>query len=210
MISTLDLQERRTKRWFVMHASSDIDRIETRLRLHQGVEDVFVPRRYDLRKRAGKTKREKVPLLPGYVFVHASQLALVDYKRLDNALKFSVWTDVGTDAGQTHYLWVPTEEMDNFIRVCRHNEEQVEYFMPGEIDLRPGERIEVIGGDWTGVKGWFQRVEGKRSRRLVVRLDNILAAVVSISPDLVRRLDGKEIRGKGKWTSDKGKEAGDK
>lgn len=168
-----------------MHSTGSLDWMLERLKGTPEIADVFVPRRVCIRRRGAKVKRELEAVLPGYLFVRASHANLIKLKKTVNALKFSVWPN---DDEGTRYIWVADGEMENFRKVCIAFEEKVEYFKPDEITLIPGQKIEVIGGELNGVKGWFQRVKGHRSRRLVVKLDNILSATVELLPDLVRPL----------------------
>ena len=76
--------------------------------------------------------------------------------------------------------------MQQFIRVVENYEEEVNYFSPEEINISKGTRVRIIGGSFDGVEGVFMKVKGKRSKRVVVMLDKLLAVVMAeVESDLI-------------------------
>ena len=88
--------------------------------------------------------------------------------------------------GQSLPIIVRDSEMQQFIRVVENYEEEVNYFCPEEINISKGTRVRIIGGSFDGVEGVFMKVKGKRSKRVVVMLDKLLAVVMAeVESDLI-------------------------
>ena len=78
-----------------------------------------------------------VPVIPGLVFVHATQQQVVTFKRdIYNDLQFVIWSS----EANRHYLIVPDKQMSDFIRLCEQKERKVTFHKPGEIQLEKGTR----------------------------------------------------------------------
>lgn len=141
----------------------------------------FIPKRYVLRTYHGKKARVLVPAIASLVFVHASREELNDFKLRYPFLQY-VMLKCSTGV---EFMRVPDKEMENFIKVASHSEEELIYYQPEEINLKAGTRIRVIGGTFDGAEGYFIKVQGKRNRRLVVKLDGVMAISAEVMPDLV-------------------------
>lgn len=146
--------------------------------------EYFIPKCYAVRVYHGVKSKRLVPAIPSMVFVHASQSGIADFKKRYNFLQFVMWKK----SGGLEYLTVPDGQMENFIKVASHYEEDMTYLKPEEVDLKKGTRVRILGGDFNGVTGVFMRVKGKRCRRLVVMLDGIMAIAADIRPDLIEVL----------------------
>ena len=59
------------------------------------------------------------------------------------------------------------------------------YLQPDEINLAQGTRIRIHGGEFNGYEGVFIKLKGKRNKRVVVDIDNLIALAVEISPELI-------------------------
>ena len=79
------------------------------------------------------------------------------------------------------YITVPDDQMDSFIKIASHYEEDTVYDRPEEIDLKRGMRVWIHGGKFDNVKGMFVRVQGKRNRRVVVLLEGVMACLLYTS-----------------------------
>ncbi len=86
---------------------------------------------------------------------------------------------------ESDYLIVPERQMDDFIRMVSQREQEVTYYTPDEINMEKGARVRIHGGNFDGVEGVFMRVQGKRNRRLVIKIEGIIAVSVEVNPDLV-------------------------
>lgn len=167
--------------WFVMVAYKREFAAEQELQA-AGLE-AWVPRQTVVRTRLGRTTRRQEPAIATVVFVRGPWASIMEAKRRMDYLKFRMATAAACD-----YLVVPDRQMDDFRRVCRLAEDKLQYLAPSEVSLRAGTRVRIIGGPLDGVEGAFQRVQGKRARRLVVALDGFCGVAAEVEPDFIQVL----------------------
>ncbi len=178
-------EEKNQTYWFVMRVYKNEKTAETRLGGEGGLE-YFIPKHYVIRTYHGAKTRCLVPIIPSLVFVHATHNQIIDFKLNSfNMLQFVMWEN----EDERKYMVVPEKEMSDFIKTCTQTETETIYYKPEEIDLKRGTRIRIHGGSMDGVEGIFARVKGKRDRRLVVMIEGIIAAAVTVKPDLIEVLD---------------------
>ena len=170
-------------RWYVMRAHKSEAKAEERLAA-DGLE-FYVPKQYVVRIYHGKKTKRLVPVIPGMVFVHASQTAIADFKKRNNYLQFVIWNKTDGQA----YLTVPDNQMRDFIRVTSDPNSEAFYLRPDEINIAKGTRVRIMGGQLDGVCGVFMKVLGKRNRRLVIMLDGVGGLAVEVSPDLIEVIE---------------------
>lgn len=173
-------QDKAKVRWYAMRAYKCESKAEEALKSKDGMK-YFIPKRYEVRTYHGVKSKRLVPVIPSLVFVHASHDRITEFKKNSNFLQFITW-DKSTGR---EYITIPDHQMENFILVVSKYEEDTVYYTPEEIDIRKGVRVRIHGGKFDNVEGVFMRVKGKRSKRLVVQLDGIMAASVEMHPDLV-------------------------
>ena len=125
-------------------------------------------------------KQSRIKGLPS----KASHSQITEFKKRYNFLQFAMW-EKSTGA---EYITVPDDQMDNFIKIASHYEEDTVYYRPEEIDLKRGMRVCIHGGKFDNVKGMFVRVQGKRNRRVVVLLEGVMAVSAEVHPDLIEVL----------------------
>lgn len=169
-----------SRRWFVMRAYKR-EREAEQMLAERGLE-FFVPKHYVVRVYHGVKQRKLVPAIPGLIFVRAGHADITEFKKSYNLLQFVVWKK----ATGPEYMVVDDWQMTNFMKVVSHYEEDIAYYRPEEIDFTQGTPVRILGGAFDGVEGVFVRVAGRgRKRKLVVRIDGLLAVTIEATPDLV-------------------------
>lgn len=171
-------------RWFVMRAYKNENMAEDKLKDKEDGLEYFIPKHYAVRTYHGVKSKRLVPVIPSLLFVHASHARIIDFKKKYNFLQFVTWKK----STGLEYIVIPDEQMDNFIKVASHYEENTVYYKPEEIDLKKGTRVCIHGGKFDNVKGVFMRVQGKRNRRVVVMLEGVMAVSAEVHPDLIEVL----------------------
>lgn len=176
--------------WFVMNVyAMNIHKAEDALKGENGLP-YFIPKRYVLRTYCGKKKRELVPLISNMVFVYATYKQVQSFQYPFSFIGFATTLR----DGRRTPLIVPKDQMESFIKIVSHNDEDLTYYKPDEIELRKGEYIRIIGGKFDGVKGQLVRVKGKRAKQLVVTIPGILSvATVCVEPEYIQRLSKEEF-----------------
>ena len=170
-------------RWYVMRAYKCEAFAEECLEKAVGIQ-YFIPKQYKVQSYHGKKIRRLVPVIPSLVFVHATRAEILAFKKTHNFLQFAMWKK----STGTKFITVPEHEMQSFISIASQIEEDIVYYAPGEIQIKPNSRVRIHGGSFDGVEGHFQRVVGSRARRLVVLLDGVLGISAEVSPDFVEVL----------------------
>lgn len=170
-------------RWWAMSAVYGRS-LQAKQRLEESGLEAFVPMRYVLRTAGGRKVRELLPAVNNLLFVRATADAV-------RAAKASMpWLHylVRREAGRGVPIIVPDRQMRDFITVASHTEERLDYFAPDELHLEAGARVRVHGGPFDGVEGIFVRVQGARSRRVVVCLDGVMGIAAAVHPDYIEVL----------------------
>ena len=170
-------------RWYVMRAHKCEARAEEKL-AEAGIE-FYIPKNWVVRVFHGKKTKRLVPVIPDLIFVKASHRTIADFKIANNYLQFVIWN---RKDGQ-EYVTVPDNQMEDFIRVSSDPNADAMYLAPGEINIKKGTRVRIIGGELDGVCGAFMKVRGKRNKRLVVLLDGVLAVSAEVQPDLIEVIE---------------------
>lgn len=168
--------------WFVVYAKSE-KKVEMALNNEEFQLNYFIPKQYVIRNYHGKPQRELVPLIPHIVFIRST------YKQIE-AFHQLYFTEVSYVTrrfeGRRKILTVPDQQMNEFIELAKHYEEELTYFRPEEIHLEKGMRVRVIGGPFCGVVGTLIKVKGKRSKRIVVKINDVAAiASAQIDPEFI-------------------------
>ncbi|MDE6217955.1 MAG: UpxY family transcription antiterminator [Muribaculaceae bacterium] len=144
--------------------------------------ECFLPMRYQLVDAGyGKKKRELRPAVPSMLFVRSQRAYLQQIKKGQSFIQYLT----RPEGSRNVPIVVPEFQMKSFMRAIQNSLDSFLYFRPGEIDLRKGRRVRIIGGQLDGVEGVFMRVKGARTRRLVIMLEGLGAVAAEVSPDYV-------------------------
>lgn len=191
--------------WYVVGSLNRQNELKIRDAFRSEGRECFVPLRYELVKVKERVvvkgqkvvqehkERRLLPAIPGMVFLKGE---------LEELLKFvahrkeRVFLRKSTFSNREDYLTVSDHDMENFIAVTEKAGERITYYEPGEIQLRPGDRIRVNGGVYDGREGVIMRVKGKRKKQLVVSIPGILIASVEMEPELVELSSTSQSEGK--------------
>ena len=137
----------------------------------QAIEN-FIPFRTVLVERNGrKIKREK-PVVPGLLFIRAnyqtvctlpveSRVKMVYLRNLENR----------------QLLIVPDKQMQDFMFLLDFSESAVRI---ENANLKRGDRVRVIKGDFAGIEGELVRIKGHK--RVVVRLEGLFSLATTYIP----------------------------
>lgn len=79
--------------------------------------------------------------------------------------------------------------MKTFIKVTKTYNDKLLYFTSGELNLKKGSKVRILGGPLKGLKGIFLRVKGARNRGVVIAIEGLLAvALTTIDPDMTENI----------------------
>ena len=172
--------------WFAMSAPYRRELIAKEF-LRQKEVECFVPMKEALVERRNGTKsRQMVPAIHNLIFVHTTKERIKALKQGVNFLQYCTRPQGGKNVPIT----VPEPQMQQFIDITNAANADITYLRPEEVDIKRGTRVRVHGGVFDGTEGIFVKVQGKRSRRVVLLIEGITAvALTEISTDFLEILD---------------------
>lgn len=147
-----------------------------------GVE-TFTPMHWVIKDnpRGGKV-RQHVPFMPSLLFAKSSRHNLDEIILRTETLQYRFVKG----APQGTPMTVPTDEMNRFIEGVNQSE-NCTFYSPGEItpDMY-GRRVVIKGGPFDGYTGNLLRARGSKKRRLIVKLQGLIAAAIEVSPEYIQ------------------------
>lgn len=130
----------------------------------------------------GRTERKEVPVLHGYVFVHAplSQVKEMAMSMnlpimLNRFYKFEAGTQTMTKKAKTDreaqkYVHITHKAMLPFMKAAELKACDMEFFDPKVIDVQKDDLVEFISGDKKGVRGYLKAGKGRNGGLVIVPL----------------------------------------
>ncbi len=167
--------------WFAMRATYGQE-LKSQKELKDLSVDSYVPMVNKVVTRKGHKEKILVPAMNNYIFVKCTANELSEAKRAIPYLRYVM------DHGGNKVV-VPSDQMENFMRVSSVNDNSAIYLSPEEINLKGFPRIRIHGGVFDGVEGRYVKIEGKRNRRLYVDVENLVGLTVVVNPDLIEVLE---------------------
>ena len=152
----------------------------------KGVE-CFVPMRRELINKPGGAKQRKlVPAIHNLIFVHSTKELIKELKQGVDFLQFHTRPQEGKNVP----IIVPDKQMQQFIAITQAGNDTLTYLSPQEINISKGTKVRVHGGIFNGTEGIFLKVQGKRSKRVVLLIEGITAVVLSeINPGFIEIIE---------------------
>ncbi|MBQ5888803.1 MAG: UpxY family transcription antiterminator [Bacteroidaceae bacterium] len=180
--ATTTVEDDCTPVWFAMSAPYRRELRAKEFLDCRGIE-CFVPMKETLVERPGGTKsRRMVPAVHNIIFVHTTKERIRELKQGVNFLQYHT----RPVAGKNVPIIVPDRQMQQFIAVTKAANEDITYLRPEELDIAKGTKVRVHGGVFDGTEGYFVKLRGKRSRRVVMLIEGITAvALTEISTDFI-------------------------
>lgn len=170
------------EKWYVLGSLKRNQELKIRDELRRDSLECFVPLHYEIKKVKGIRQRMMTPAIPGLMFLKGTESTL---KETIKYRKYGLYLRKSTFSNKEDYLTVSDHEMQNFISFTTQAGEQISYYRPEEIQLRPGDKIRVNGGLYNGLEGTIQRIKGNRNKQLIVSIPGVVYAAVELEPDLV-------------------------
>jgi len=173
-------------RWFVMRTVASNSHKTIRVRLEAEKIEFFQPCRSVARRLGGRSVRVMEPYIPNLFFVHSSYHSICPLTEDGSHFQFYYNRCSGI---QSDCLVVEDKQMEDFIRVSSCLEADPRFFFPEEgSTLSKGQRVRIIGGPLDGVEGVFERVEGSRSKRLVIVIESLMGVSAKVGHDMIELL----------------------
>lgn len=182
------------KLWFVLRVSYGRI-IKAKAFVEAKGLECYVPMRYKEVKKQGKKRIVTEPLLPSFLFVHATaeQVETLLYEVKVNSLEsrnlLSYYFDhtVHCQDNPKHNppLAIRDEAMDNFIRLTSIKNPHIIPVTTEIIQYKLGDMVVVTEGDFKGIHGRVARIAGQQ--RVIVELfEGYLVATAYIPKDAIK------------------------
>ena len=156
--------------WYVANTCRQEKKIKQRLD-SMGIEN-FIPFQQIARKIHGVDKLIEVPVIPNLVFIHTTLktcMSLIQEYAFD--MRYLRDRETG------NFLIVPDKQMNDFMFLLVFSKEMVEVVNE---NLKKGDKVRVIKGDFAGIEGELIRVKGHK--RVVVRLEGVVSLATAYIP----------------------------
>ena len=153
--------------WYVANTCRQEKKIKQRLD-SMGIEN-FIPFQQIARKIHGVDKLIEVPVIPNLVFIHTTLktcMSLIQEYAFD--MRYLRDRETG------NFLIVPDKQMNDFMFLLDFSKEMVNE------NLKKGDKVRVIKGDFAGIEGELIRVKGHK--RVVVRLEGVVSLATAYIP----------------------------
>lgn len=150
--------------------------------------DYFAPTFVDITTRSNCRGNTRKPLLYNYIFINGT---LPELRRFHTFYPTCNLIPVGAKRDcPTDYRYVSDEEMAHFMRIAQAYENAVPCFSPSEIDLEHGDKVRIIGGQFSGVEGVLLSQQGRDGGRVIVKITDMLAVeTLDIRPEYLQIIE---------------------
>ena len=182
------------KQWFVLRVS--YGRIIKAKAFVEAKElECYVPLRYKEIRKQGKKRIITEPLLPSFLFVHASAeqvdslLKDKSIKPLENRALLSYYYDHTTHCEKSPTknppLVISDAAMDNFIRLISIHNPHIIPVTSENIKYKLGDKVVITEGEFKDIRGRVTRIAGQQ-RVLVELFDGCLVATAYVPKNAMK------------------------
>lgn len=175
--------------WFVLKTIFSREMRVKHLLDERAIES-FIPMQYKIKTKFGKKEKVLVPVIKDLIFVHAEKKRVEEFKKeLFLREGFEAYFLTRKEGYKRIIEIIPDKQMEDFINVASHLNDDITYFNSEDIELKKGTKVRVIGGIFDGIEGTLLKVKGKRSKRIVIEIPGVAIAASYIEPDLIEVLN---------------------
>ena len=182
------------KQWFVLRVSYGRIIKAKALVEAKGLE-CYVPLRYKEIRKQGKKRTITEPLLPSFLFVHASAeqvdslLQDKSIKPFENIALLSYYYDHTSHCEKSPTknppLVISDSAMDNFIRLTSIHNSHIIPVTSEDIKYKLGDEVVITEGDFKDIRGRVARIAGQQ-RVLVELFDGYLVATAYVPKNAMK------------------------
>lgn len=161
--------------WYVLRASYGREVKARDLLIRQGIY-AYVVQKYEMKEVGGKRKKELISLLPNLLFAYLPRKDVYHLVKGPSELStivsfyYNHFETDQYDAEKNPPLVIAENEMESFIRATSTKSEHLKNVNMQKCRFLDNQMVEVVRGNYTGVKGRIARVAGQQC--IVVSLAN--------------------------------------
>lgn len=161
------------KHWYAMRVTFKRELNVKQMLDMEHIEN-FVPMRKEIRLLHGRRTQVMAPVIHNLIFVRAEKRVIQTFKAKVPYLQYMTTREGSKNVP----IVVPDWQMDNFISVSHSDDSNLMYFDSNEVNLAAGSAVCIHGGPFDGLRGTFVKVKGKRSKKVVIAVQNVLAVAI--------------------------------
>ena len=164
------------QRWFAMRVTYRRE-MSMKQMLEAANIECYIPMRQAVKTYRGKKARVMVPAIHNLLFVHCEKERLQKFKNRYPHLQYMT----RHEDGKSYPIVVPDKEMADFMTVTNTQTDNLLYLDIDDVQLAKGTLVRLHGGPLDGIEGTFVKIKGKRDRRVVIQVQNLLAVALATS-----------------------------
>ena len=171
-----------TKQWYVLRVSYGRAEKANEILKAKGIE-THLPRHTTYKGVNGKRIKQRLPLLPNFLFAKTTLSVLEQFLKSSPDLNFITFYYNHFNKkpdGKNPPLIVPTESMDNFIKLTSIDDEHI--LLIDEINgtYKQGDFVRIIEGSFKGIEGRVTKITGQK--RVIVELPGLCSVATAYIP----------------------------
>lgn len=185
-LKAIPVADNDSEHWFVLRVTYQRELIAHNILLSKQIRS-FVPIRRYMGRVHGRIKACIKPVLHNYIFIYSTFNEIRTIKMKD--IPYLRYIMCSSENGQIIPMTVPNWQMENFILAADNADDDLKFYTPGEIDLKKGDRVRVLGGVFAGLEGIYVRIKQEKKKRVVIEIPTLIGVATStISPELVEKI----------------------
>ena len=171
-----------SKQWYVLRVSYGRAEKANEILKAKGIE-THLPLHTVYKEVDGKRKKQRVPMLPNFLFVHTSLSILESLLKSSPDFHFITFYydhfNMKSD-GKNPPLVVPANSMENFIKLTSIDNEHI--LLIDEINgtYKQGDYVRIIEGSFKGIEGRVTKITGQK--RVIVELPGLCSVATAYIP----------------------------
>ena len=171
-----------TKQWYVLRVSYGRAVKANELLKAKGIE-THLPRHTTNKEVNGKRIKQRLPLLPNFLFAKTTLSVLEQFLKSSPDLNFiTFYYDHFNKKpdGKNPPLVVPKESMDNFIKLTSIDDEHILLIDKVNGTYKQGDYVRIIDGPFKGIEGRVTKITGQK--RVIVELPGLCSVATAYIP----------------------------
>ena len=171
-----------TKQWYVLRVSYGRAVKANELLKAKGIE-THLPLHTTNKEVNGKRIKQRLPLLPNFLFAKTTLSVLEQFLKSSPDLNFiTFYYDHFNKKpdGKNPPLVVPKESMDNFIKLTSIDDEHILLIDKVNGTYKQGDYVRIIDGPFKGIEGRVTKITGQK--RVIVELPGLCSVATAYIP----------------------------
>ena len=171
-----------TKQWYVLRVSYGRAEKANELLKAKGIE-THLPLHTTYKGVNGKRIKQRLPLLPNFLFAKTTLSVLEQFLKSSPDLNFiTFYYDHFNKKpdGKNPPLFVPKESMDNFIKLTSIDDEHILLIDKVNGTYKQGDYVRIIDGPFKGIEGRVTKII--RQKRVIVELPGLCSVATAYIP----------------------------